>query len=150
MSIGERIISDMKAAMTAREQTRLDTIRLIRAELLRAEKEKGLALTPEREIDVLQKMLKQRRESIDQFQAAGRADLADKERAEAVIIEAYLPASLTGAEIDAVIDEVLAAAGTPDPKQFGRLTGQVMAQLKATGRPFDGKSVNDRIRSRLS
>ena len=78
MSIGERIISDMKAAMTAREQTRLDTIRLIRAELLRAEKEKGLALTPEREIDVLQKMLKQRLDSIDQFLAAGRADLADK------------------------------------------------------------------------
>ncbi|MRR31374.1 GatB/YqeY domain-containing protein, partial [bacterium] len=123
MAITEQIVNDLKQAMSARDQKRIDTLRLIRAEFLKAEKEKGQALTEERAMDVMQRMLKQRHESIEQFTAAGRADLADKERAEADLIKAYLPEPLTEAEIDAAIDVVLAETGPVDPKQMGKLMG---------------------------
>ncbi|MCE5228410.1 GatB/YqeY domain-containing protein [bacterium] len=149
MSLTEQIVQDLKQAMSARDQQRVDTLRLIRAEMLKAEKEKGQALTEERAMEVMQRMLKQRTESIEQFTAAGRADLADKERAEAEIIKAYLPEPLTEAEIDAAIDAVLAQAGPVDPRQMGKIMGQVMGKLKGMGKPVDGKVVGERVKAKL-
>ncbi|MEN6625165.1 MAG: GatB/YqeY domain-containing protein [Candidatus Sumerlaeia bacterium] len=149
MGLNEQIVQDLKEAMGARDQKRVDTLRLIRAEFLKAEKEKGQALTEERAMDVMQRMLKQRHESIEQFTAAGRADLADKERAEADLIKTYLPEPLGEAEIDAAIDAVLAQTGPVDPKQMGKVMGQVMGKLKGLGKPVDGKVVGERVKAKL-
>ncbi len=120
MPLADQIVQDLKTAMSARDQQRVDTLRLIRAEMLKAEKEKGQALTEERAMEVMQRMLKQRTESIEQFTAAGRADLADKERVEAELIKSYLPEPVGPAEIDEVIDGVIAQAGPVDAKQMAK------------------------------
>jgi uncharacterized protein YqeY len=149
MSIGERVTADMKAAMIGKEQERLDALRLIRAELLKAEKEGTGSPDDDKQMAILQRMLKQRQESIEQFENAGRREMAEQERREMAVIRSYLPDSLSDAEIGAVVDSVLAEAGTPDPKQMGKLMGQVMGKLKASGKPFDGKMVNRLVRERL-
>lgn len=149
MAIKEQISQDLKASMLARDEGRTGTLRMMRAEILKAEKEKGQAVDETREMAILQGMLKQRQESIEQFEKAGRTDLADREKAEAEIIRSYLPEPLSEAEMLAAIDAVLAATPAPDPKQMGKLIGQIMGQLKASGRPFDGKFVNERVRARL-
>ena len=149
MGLKEQISEDMKAAMIAKNSERLGALRLIKAELLKAEKEKGLALDSTREMAVLQSMLKQRRDSIEQFEAAGRTEMAAQERSEAEVIQSFLPQSLSEEEMNAIIDQVLAEAGTPDPKQLGKLMGQIMGKLKATGKPFDGKAANEAVKSRL-
>jgi uncharacterized protein len=149
MGMKEKISEDLKASMMARDEQRTGALRLLRAELLKAEKEKGLAVDDARAMAILQSMLKQRLDSIEQFESAGRQEMADQEKAEMTVIKSYLPEPLSEDEIMAIIDAVLNEAGTPDPKQLGKLIGQVMGQLKATGRPFDGKLVNDRVRARL-
>jgi uncharacterized protein YqeY len=149
MSIMEKVQQDMKDAMRAQDAARLGAIRLIRAELLKAEKDKGLKLDEAREMAVLQTMLKQRRDSIEQFEQAGRAEMAAREAAEAVIIQSYLPEQLGEAEIDAIIGEALTQAGAVDPKQMGKLMGTIMGKLKQTGKPFDGKAVNEKAKARL-
>ena len=122
---------------------------MVRAEILKAEKEKGETVGDERAMAILQSMLKQRQDSIEQFERAGRQDLAAKEKGEAQIIREYLPEPLGPDEILAVIDAVLTEATAPDIKQMGKLIGQVMGRLKALGRPFDGKFANERVRARL-
>jgi uncharacterized protein YqeY len=149
MGIHEQVVQDMKTAMAARDKDRLEALRLIRAELLKASKETGQAVGDDRQMAILQKMLKQRHESIEQFDKAGRVDLSDQERREAKIIASYLPESLDEPAILAAIDEVVATLGAPDPKQLGKVMGQVMAKLKATGKPFDGKLANELARRRL-
>lgn len=149
MPLANQIVQDLKTAMSARDQRRVDTLRLIRAEMLKAEKEKGQALTEERAMEVMQRMMKQRQESIEQFTAAGRADLADKERAEAKLIETYLPEPLSAAEIDAAIDAVIAQIGPVDPRQMGKVMGAAMGKLKSFGRPVDGKIVGERVKAKL-
>lgn len=147
MSIKDKIAQDMKQAMLAHETERLGALRLIRAEMLKAEKEKGTLVDDERMLSILQTMLKQRKDSIEQFEKAGREDLASKERAEAVIIGQYLPEGLSEEEIAAIIDAVIAE--TPEPRQMGPLMGKVMGRLKATGKIFDGKAVNALVRGRM-
>lgn len=149
MSIIDKISGDLKSSMIARDEGRTGALRMIRAEFLKAEKEKGTPVDDTRAMAILEKMLKQRQESIEQFEKAGRNDLADKEKAEAVILRAYLPEPLSEAEMDAIIAATLDEAGTPDPKQLGKLMGNVMSKLKATGRPFDGKGVNEKVKARL-
>lgn len=149
MGIKERVVEDMKAAMLGKEQDRLDALRLIRAEMLKAEKETGQPPDDERQMAVLQKMLKQRQESIEQFDKAGRKEMADQERREAAVIQSYLPESMSEAEIRAAIEEVVAATGA-DPKQMGKIMGQVMGKLKASGKPFDAKGVNQWVKERLA
>ena len=149
MSIKNQLANDMKEAMKARDQARLGALRLIRAELLKAEKEKGEELGEEREMAILQKLIKQRREAIEQYEQAGRADRAEAERAEEAVIAGYLPEPLSEAEVQAAIEEVLAELGPVDPQQLGKVMGQVMARLKAAGRPFDGKAVNAQVRRKL-
>ncbi len=147
--IKDRVTEDMKAAMMARDNDKLGALRLMKAEIMKAEKEKGTAIDEAREIAILQSMLKQRRDSIEQFEKAGREDLASKERAEAAIIGAYLPEGLSTGEVKAIIDAVIAENPDADPKQMGKLMGQIIGRLKATGKPFDAKEANVLVKERL-
>lgn len=147
MSIKDQILADLKAAMLARDEKRTAALRLIKAEMLKAEKEKGEQLDAAAQMAVLQKMVKQRRDSIEQYEAAGRDDLAETERGEAAVIEDYLPDALSEQEIRSTIDEVVGQGDGAG--QLGKVMGQVMGRLKATGRPFDGKAVNQLVKARL-
>lgn len=149
MSIIDQISGDLKSAMIARDETKTGALRMVRAEFLKAEKEKGTPVDDTRAMAILQTMLKQRQESIDQFEKAGRNDLAEKEKSEAAIIKAYLPDALSATEVNAIIDVVLTESGVTDPRQMGKVMGAIMSKLKATGRPFDGKAVNELVKTRL-
>jgi hypothetical protein len=157
MTLKDKISEDMKKALGARESERLGALRLIRAEILKAEKEKGESADDEKVKGLLQGMLKQRRDSIAQFEAGGRADLAAKERAEMGVILSYLPAPLSEAEMAAAVEEVVGALGAAEPKPMGKAMeqamgkamGQVMGMLKSTGRPFDGQQASAMVRARL-
>ena len=149
MTIKEQISEDLKKAMLARDEGRTGALRFIRAEILKAEKEKGQAIDEAREMAILHSMVKQRQESIEQFEKHDRQELAEKEKAELAIISSYLPEPLSTDAVMGIIDSVLGEIGSPDPKQMGKIIGQVMGKLKATGRPFDGKFVNEQVRARL-
>jgi hypothetical protein len=147
-----KIVNDrIKAAMKDRDAARLSALRLIKTDVAKAALDAGKDdLTDEEAQAVLRRMVKQRREAAEQYRLGGREELAAKEEAEIAIVEGFLPAALTDAQIDAVIERVLAEAGATDPSAAGRAIGQVMAALKATGGGFDGKAVNERIRARLA
>ena len=150
MSLADQITEDMKTAMKAKEQEKLATIRLIRAELLKRQKEKaGVELDDGLVQEVLQMMVKQRRDSIEQYKNANRDDLAEKEAAEIAVIGAYLPEEISEEEIAAAADEVIASAGVSTVQEVGRVMGPLMGRLKKTGRPFDGKRVNAIVREKL-
>lgn len=150
MGLAEQIDTDIKDAMRAKDAPRLSALRLARAEILKRQKEKaGVVVDDALVRDALQSMIKQRRDSIEQYEAASRADLAQAERAEMEVLQAYLPAELTDAEIEAEARAAIAAAGASTPQQAGKAMGPLMAKLKATGRPFDGKRVNAIVKALL-
>ena len=124
MSLKQRLDDDVKAAMRARERERLGTLRLVTAAIKQREIDERISLDDSQVLAVLDKMVKQRRESISQFEAAGREDLAAKERAELEVLQAYLPAALTPDEIERLINDAIAASGA----QSARDMGAVMAQ----------------------
>jgi uncharacterized protein YqeY len=147
MSLKERIQEDMKAAMRSGDKDRLGTIRLIMAAVKQREVDERISLDDAQVVSVLEKMGKQRRESITQFQAGGRADLVAKENAELAIISSYMPAQLSDGELDALINEAIAQSGAASIKDMGK----VMAIIKsrAQGRADMG-AVGTRIKARLS
>ncbi|HEY4881439.1 MAG TPA: GatB/YqeY domain-containing protein [Steroidobacteraceae bacterium] len=147
MSLKERIQEDMKAAMRSGDKDRLGTIRLIMAAVKQREVDERISLDDAQVVSVLEKMGKQRRESITQFQAGGRADLVAKETAELAIISSYMPAQLSDGELDALINEAIAQSGAASIKDMGK----VMAIIKsrAQGRADMG-AVGTRIKARLS
>jgi hypothetical protein len=142
-----RIADDMKAAMRAREKERLATIRLIMAALKQREVDERIELDDTQVLAVLDKMLKQRRDSIEQYVNAGREELADKERFEVDIIQQYMPAALDEAELDAIIKEAIVATGASSMKDMG----QVMAQVKprVQGRADMGQ-VSQKVKAAMS
>jgi uncharacterized protein YqeY len=146
MSLKQRLDEDVKAAMRARDRDRLGTLRLITAAIKQREVDERIVLDDAQVLAVLDKMVKQRRESIAQFDAAGRTDLADKERAELAILQEFLPAALGEAELGQLIDEAIAASGA----QSARDMGAVMALLrpKVQGRA-DMADVSRRVKARL-
>lgn len=121
-----RINDDMKAAMRAKEKERLGIIRLILAAIKQREVDERIELDDTQVLAVLEKMIKQRRDSIEQYEKAGREELAEKERFEVEIIQGYMPAALSEAELDAIIKEVVAAVGASSMQDMGK----VMAELK--------------------
>ncbi len=125
-TLRSRIDADMKSAMRAKEKERLATIRLILAAIKQREVDERITLDDAQILAVLDKMLKQRRDSISQYEAAGRQDLADKEAAEITVIQAYLPAALGEAELEALIAAAITASGAGSARDMG----QVMAILK--------------------
>jgi hypothetical protein len=147
MSLKQRLTDDMKAAMKGGDKPRLDVIRLINAAIKQREVDERIVLDDAQVLAVLEKMLKQRRDSIAQFDAAGRVDLADKERFEVGVIEGYMPARLSEAELAALIDEAVKATGATGPKDMGKVVGAVKA--KAAGRADMGK-VSELIKQKLS
>ncbi|MGA8707391.1 MAG: GatB/YqeY domain-containing protein [Steroidobacteraceae bacterium] len=147
MSLRERVQEDMKTAMRAAEKDRLATVRLILAAIKQREVDERILLDDSQVLSVLEKMVKQRRESIAQFNAGGRADLAAKERAELDIISAYLPAQLAEAELDAMIQAAIAETGASSIKDMGKVMGLIKG--KAQGRADMGV-VGARIKARLT
>ena len=146
MSLKGRITEDMKAAMRASEKERLSTIRMVQAAIKQREVDERIALDDAQVLAVLEKMVKQRRESIAAFEQGGRADLADKEKAEIVVLTAYLPEQLTEAEVDALIQAAIAETGAASMKDMGKVMGAVKA--KAAGRADMG-AVSARIKAAL-
>ena len=129
MSLKERITEDMKAAMRAREAERLGTIRLLTAAMKQKEVDERVELDDVAVIGILDKMLKQRKDSIEAFEKAGRQDLADKEKAEVVVLQAYLPARLSSDEIAAEVKAIVAELGAKGPSDMGKVMGAVKARL---------------------
>jgi uncharacterized protein YqeY len=147
MTLKERITEDMKSAMRAGEKERLGTIRLVLAAIKQREVDERITLDDGQVLSVLEKMIKQRKESITQFESGGRADLAAKEQAELVVLQTYLPAQMSDAEIDALIAEAVAASGATSIKDMGKVMGLVKA--KAQGKADMG-AVSARIKQKLS
>jgi len=142
-----RITEDMKTAMRARDKERLGTIRLIQAAIKQKEVDERIELDDSQVLAVLDKMVKQRRDSIEQFSKAGRQDLADKETAELAIIQEYMPAALSEAEVLAIIDEVISATGAASPRDMGKVMGALKPRLQGRA---DMGSVSGLVKSRLS
>jgi uncharacterized protein YqeY len=147
MSLKERIQEDVKAAMRAGERERLATLRLISAAIKQREVDERITLDDAQVLAVLEKMVKQRRESIVSFEAGGRSDLVDKESAELKLIQGYLPAQLAEAELDALIAEAISATSASSVKDMGKVMAAVKA--KAAGRADMG-AVAARIKARLA
>ena len=147
MSLKAKLTDDMKAAMKGGDKERLGTIRLVNAAIKQREVDERIVLDDTQVLAVLEKMLKQRRDSITQFEAAGRTDLADKEKAEVAVIQAYMPAQMTPAEVDAAIAAAIAEAGATGPKDMGKVMGLVKA--KVAGRTDMGK-LSELVKAKLS
>ncbi|EEB79393.1 GatB/Yqey domain superfamily protein [marine gamma proteobacterium HTCC2148] len=146
-SLTETIRAAMKAAMKARDKQRLGTIRLIQAEFKRIEVDERIEVDDARALAVLDKMVKQRRDSAQQFTDAGRTELADVENAEIAVLQEFLPAQLTEDEIIAMIDEAIAASGATGMQAMGPVMGQLKPKL--AGKADMGK-VSGLVKSRLS
>ena len=147
MTLKERITEDMKAAMKGAEKERLSTIRMLQAAIKQREVDERITLDDAQVLAVLEKMLKQRRESIVQFEQGGRADLAAKERAEIALLQAYMPAQLSPAELDELIRTAIAESGATSVKEMGKVMGIVKS--RAAGRADMG-AVSARIKAALS
>ena len=145
MSLKARITEDMKAAMRSGEKERLGVIRMLTAAIKQREVDERIELDDTQVVGVLEKMIKQRKESVAQFQAGNRADLVDRESAEIRLLQAYLPQALDAAEVDALIADAIASSGATSIKDMGK----VMAQLKPklAGRA-DMASVGAKIKAR--
>ncbi len=147
MSLKDRLIQDMKEAMKARDQLRLSTLRLLISEIKNKEIEAKGELKDEDILAIIQKAVKQRQDSIAQYEKGGRQDLADKEKAELEILKAYLPEELSREEILEIIDQAIAATGASSPKEMGKVMREVMPKVKGRA---DGKVVNELVRKRLA
>jgi uncharacterized protein len=147
MTLKARIQEDMKSAMRAGEKDRLANIRMVMAAIKQREVDERIELDDAQVFSVIDKMVKQRRESITQFAAGGRADLVAKEEAELRLLSAYLPLPLTDAELDALINEAVSATGATSIKDMGKVMAAIKA--KAAGRADMG-AVGARIKARLS
>jgi hypothetical protein len=146
-TLKERITEDMKAAMRAAEKERLGTIRMLQAAIKQREVDERIVLDDGQVLSVIEKMIKQRKESIAQFEQGGRADLAAREQAEIELLQAYLPAQLSDAEVDALIKDAIASTGAASVKDMGKVMAVVKA--KAAGRTDMG-AVSARIKAALS
>jgi uncharacterized protein YqeY len=146
-TLKERITEDMKAAMRASEKERLSTIRMVQAAIKQREVDERILLDDTQVIAVLEKMVKQRKESIVQFEQGGRQDLADKEKSEIVLLQAYLPSPLSDADVDALIKDAIASTGATSVKDMGKVMGVVKS--KAAGRADMG-AISARIKAALS
>ena len=129
MSLKERITDDMKAAMRAKDSERLGTIRLLTAAMKQKEVDERVELDDVAVIGIVDKMLKQRKDSIEAFEKAGRQDLADKEKAEVAVLQAYLPARLSADEVAAEVKAIVAELGAKGPGDMGKVMGAVKSKL---------------------
>jgi uncharacterized protein len=148
MPLLDRIQTDMVAAMKAKDEARLGTVRLIKTALKKHEVDSMKPLDEQTEIQILNTLIKQRRESADMFRKGDRPELADKEEAELKLIESYMPSAPTDEEIDAALAAAMAETGVTSLKQMGVV--MKAAQAKLAGKRVDGKALSERVRSKLS
>ncbi len=148
MALIERIQKDMVEAMKAKDETRLGTIRMIKAALMKHKVDTMKEIDEAGELQLLNQLLKQRHESSDMFRKGGRPELAEKEDAEARLIESYMPESATDADIDAAIAAAIAETGITSLKQMGLV--MKAAQSKLAGKRVDGKAMSEKVRGKLS
>ena len=147
MSLKDRIINDMTAAMKAQDAARTSTLRMVKAAIMNREKDGGGAITDEDVLKLLRSQVKQRRDSVEQYQKAGRAELADKEIAEIAVIETYLPQAASEAEIEQAVSEAIAETGASSMKDMGAVMKAVMPKL--AGKNADGRVVSDTVKTKL-
>ena len=129
MTLKEQITEDMKSAMRAKEAERLGTIRLLLAAIKQREVDERITVDDAGIIAIIEKLIKQRKDSIDQFQKAGRTDLVDQESKELAILQAYMPAQLSAAEVQSAIQKIIADLGASGPQAMGKVIGSLKAQL---------------------
>src|SRR5215210_7135419 len=139
MSLKERIVADLTSAMKAKDAARTSTLRMVKASFMNREIEKGSALEDEELTKALQSLLKQRRDSIEQYEKAGRQELADKERAEIDVIEAYLPQAASREEIELAVSEAISETGASSMREMGAV--MKAAQARLVGRSADGRTL---------
>ena len=148
MGLKETIVADMTAAMKEKNAGKLSTLRMVKANLMNRKIEKGDELTDEEVQKALQSLVKQRRDSIEQYEKADRHDLAAKEQSELEVIEGYLPQAASQAEVDAAVDAAVAETGASSMKDMGSV--MKAAQAKLAGKSADGRMVSEAVKSRLS
>ena len=148
MSLKEKITSDLTAAMKAKDAERLSTLRMVKASLMNRQIEKGGELTDEEVIKTLQSLVKQRRDSVEQYQKAGRNELARKESAEIAVIEEYLPRAASADEINEAVSAAIVETGATSMKEMGLVMKGAMARL--AGKSADGKAVSEAVKAKLA
>jgi uncharacterized protein YqeY len=148
MNLKETIIADLTTAMKAKDAGRLGTLRMVKAALMNRQIEKGGDLTDEEVQKALQSLVKQRRDSVEQYQKAGRAELAEREQAEIGVIEAYLPRAATPEEIEHAVDAAIAETGASSMKEMGQVMKAAMAKLQ--GKNADGRLISEAVKENLS
>lgn len=148
MGLKDTIIADLTGAMKAKDADKTGTLRMVKAALMNRQIDKGSELTDDEVQKALQSLVKQRRDSIEQYEKAGRTELAAKEAAEIAIIEAYLPQAATSDEIDAAVAAAIDETGATSIKDMGLVMKTALASL--TGKTADGKAVSDAVKKRLS
>lgn len=147
MSLKDKIISDLTEAMKAKDANRTSVLRMVKANLMNKKIEKGDELTEEETMKALQSLVKQRKDSIEQYNNAGRSELAEKEQQELGVIEHYLPQSATAEEIEQAVVEAISETGASTIREMGIV--MKAAQAKLAGKTIDGKMVSDAVKSKL-
>ena len=147
MALKDQIIADMTAAMKAKDAARTSTLRMLKAAIMNREKEGGDALTDEDVTKLLRSQMKQRRDSVEQYQKGGRRDLVDKEQAELAIIETYLPQAASQEDIDQAVASAIAETGASSMKDMGAV--MKAAQAKLAGKSVDGKLLSETVKGKL-
>lgn len=148
MSLTDTLSADIARAMKAKNTTQLTALRMLKTALTNKSIEKSRALDVAEELQVVNALVKQRRDSIEQFEAAGRHELAAKERAEIAVLDTYLPPAASDADLAAAVDAAVTSTGATSAKDMGKVMKAVMAAL--AGKTVDGKRVNELVRARLS
>ena len=149
MPLVDQIQKDITAAMKAREEAKLSTLRMVKSALKNREIEKRAPIDDQESIQVLSTLIKQRRDSIEQFTKGGRQELADKEAAEIKLIENYLPKAMGEEQIAEVVKAAITEMGSPTMKEMGTVMKNVMAKLQATGARVEGKTVSELVKKHL-
>src|SRR3954447_10513952 len=147
MPLKQQIISDLTASMKAQDASRTSTLRMVKASVMNREIEKGSELDDDDMSKLLRSMVKQRRDSVEQYEKGGRQELADKERAEIAVIESYLPQAASHEEIEQAVSAAIAETGATSMKDMGRVMKTVQTQL--AGKNADGRLVSEIVKSKL-
>ena len=148
MTLGEQIVVDLTAAMKAQDAQRTSTLRMVKAAMMNRKIEKGSELTDEEVQKLLRSLVKQRRDSIEQYEKAGRQELVDKEAAEITVIETYLPQAVSAEEIEQVVAAAIAETGAISIKDMGKVMKAAQAAL--AGKNADGKAISETVKARLA
>jgi uncharacterized protein YqeY len=148
MSLSEQIIADLTASMKAQDGQRTSTLRMVKAAMMNRKIEKGSELDDNEMQKLLRSLVKQRRDSIEQYEKAGRQELAEKEQAEIAVIETYLPQAASAAEIEAAVTAAIAETGASSMKDMGKVLKAVQAAL--AGKNADGKTVSEIVKAKLA